>query len=236
MPQRLNYVADTIKILRKELKSETTLIGFSGSPFTLATYMVEGKPTKNFKHIKKMVYGQPDMLHTLLALLTQAVTAYLQLQITAGVEAIQIFDTWGGILPPTYFAHYSAYYMQQVVANLQPYRIPITLFTRGGENLMPALLTCEPDMIGIDWTIDMTWAKKHMAHQVALQGNLDPAMLYGTRELVSGEVDRILSLFGKESGHVFNLGHGIFPDVPVDMVAFLVDRVRQQSAKLRALT
>jgi uroporphyrinogen decarboxylase len=234
LPRRLKYVADTIKILKQELKSETTLIGFSGSPFTLATYMIEGKPTKNFKHIKKMLYGQPDVLHALLALLTRAVTAYLQLQIEAGVEAIQIFDTWGGILPPGYFTPYSANYLKEIVEQLRSSQVPVTLFTRGGENLMPALLACKPAMIGIDWTIDMAWAKEHMAHQVALQGNLDPAMLYGTRELVGGEIDRILSQFGKESGHVFNLGHGIFPDIPVDMVAFLVDRVRQQSVKLHA--
>jgi uroporphyrinogen decarboxylase len=230
--ERLQYVGDTIAILRQELKNETTLIGFSGSPFTLATYMVEGKPTKNFKHIKKMLYGNPHLLQALLDLLTKAVTAYLQLQIEAGAEALQIFDTWGGILPPSFFGKYSASCMKEIVEKLSPYQVPITLFTRGGENLMPALLDCKPAMIGIDWTIDMAWAKKRMADHVALQGNLDPAVLYGKRQILAGEIDRILSVFGKESGHVFNLGHGIFPDVPVDKVSFLVDHVREQSIKL----
>jgi uroporphyrinogen decarboxylase len=231
--ERLHYVADTIKILRKELKSETTLIGFSGSPFTLATYMVEGKPTKNFKYIKKMLYSEGRLLERVLEMLTQAIIEYFKLQIEAGAEALQIFDTWGGILPPHYFEKFSALYMKNIVEEFKSSTIPITLFARGGENLMPALLACRPAMIGIDWTIDMGWAKQHLGTQVALQGNLDPAILYGDREIISREINRILSVFGTESGHVFNLGHGIFPDIPVDNVSFLVDRVHEQSVKLR---
>jgi uroporphyrinogen decarboxylase len=233
VPDRLCYVAETIKLLRKELNADRTLIGFSGSPFTLATYMVEGKPTKNFKHIKKMLYSDSRLLDKLLDILTQAIIRYLKLQIEAGAEALQIFDTWGGILPPHYFEKYSAYYMQTIIKELSPFKIPITLFTRGGENLMPALLACQPQMIGVDWTIDMSRAKQQMGNRVALQGNLDPAILYGSREVIGREVDRILAVFGKESGHVFNLGHGIFPDIPPENVSFLVDRVREQSVKLK---
>lgn len=230
--ERLYFVSDTIRLLRHELKSETALIGFSGSPFTLATYMVEGKPTRNFKHIKSMLYGETALLEELLDLLTDAIIRYLKLQIKAGVQALQVFDTWGGILPPYYFERYSAYYMKIIVEELKPLGVPVTLFARGGENLMPYLLDCNPAMIGIDWTIDMAWAKKHLGNQVALQGNLDPAILYGTREMITKEIERIVSVFGNQSGHVFNLGHGIFPDVPVDHVAFLVEQVREQSVKL----
>jgi uroporphyrinogen decarboxylase len=231
--ERLHYVADTIKILRNTLDAETILIGFSGSPFTLATYMVEGKPTKNFRYIKKILYGESGLLERLLEMLTQAIINYLKLQIEAGAQALQIFDTWGGILPPHYFEKFSAVYMKTIVDAVKSSNVPITLFARGGENLMPALLACRPAMIGIDWTIDMGWAKHRLGKQVALQGNLDPATLYGARDVIGREVDRILSVFGTESGHVFNLGHGIFPDIPVDNVSFLVDRVREQSVKLR---
>jgi uroporphyrinogen decarboxylase len=232
LTERLCYVADTIKILRKELKTDTALIGFSGSPFTLATYMVEGKPTKNFKYIKKMLYSDPRLLEKLLEMLTKAVIRYLKMQAAAGAEALQLFDTWGGMLPPHYFKRFSAYYMKLIVEELKTTKIPITLFARGGESLMPALLACQPAMIGIDWTIGMEWAKKNMGDQVALQGNLDPAILYGSRDVIARETDRILSVFGSESGHVFNLGHGIFPDIPVDSVSFLVDSIREQSEKL----
>ncbi len=234
LEEKLNFVADAIRMIRPELEGKTPLIGFSGSPFTLATYMIEGKPTRNFKHIKKMLYSEPERLMNLLQILTEAVSRYLIMQIKAGVQAVQIFDTWGGILPVHLYAPYSAQFMKQIVNNLRPYNIPVTLFSKGGIALLQQLTDSGADMLGVDWMTDMQAAKKIAGPVAALQGNLDPTALYGSKEIIKKEVEKNLSVFDGQSGHVFNLGHGILPDISVDNVRFLVDTVREVSERLHA--
>ena len=231
---KLSYVGDAIKMISTELGGKTPLIGFSGSPFTLATYMIEGKPTRNFKFIKQMLYHNPERLTSLLEMLTEAVSRYLVMQIEAGVQAVQLFDTWGGILPVHLYDPFSARYMKQISANLKKFGVPVTLFSKGGIELAKQLSDSSADMIGIDWMTDLKEAKNLLGAKFALQGNLDPTTLYGSHDIIRKEVTRVLEVFGPESGHVFNLGHGILPDIPVDNVYFLVDTVREISEKLHA--
>lgn len=229
---RLSYVGDAIKMITRELNGKTPLIGFSGSPFTLATYMIEGKPTRNFRFIKEMLYKTPDNLISLLDMLTEAVTRYLVMQIKAGVQAVQIFDTWGGILPVHLYEPFSARFMKHIAKELNRFDVPVTLFSKGGIELARQLSDSEAAMIGIDWMTSLGDAKQLLGDKFALQGNLDPTALYGSRDIIRREVIRILEVFGPESGHVFNLGHGILPDIPVDNVYFLVDTVRKESEKI----
>jgi uroporphyrinogen decarboxylase len=231
---RLSYVGDAVKMIRGALNGKTPLIGFSGSPFTLATYMIEGKPTRNFKYIKQMLYNYPQRLIDLLELLTEAVVRYLKMQIQAGAQALQVFDTWGGILPVHLYEPYSAKYLKKIASELKQFNVPITLFSKGGIDLARQLSNSEANMIGIDWMTDMGEARKLLGSKFALQGNLDPTTLYGSQDIIRQEVLRVLEVFGKESGHVFNLGHGILPDIPVDNVSFLVDVVREISEKLHS--
>jgi uroporphyrinogen decarboxylase len=231
---RLTYVAEAIKMVRKELNGKTPLIGFSGSPFTLATYMIEGKPTRNFRFIKQMMYTDPALLHHILEMLTEAVAAYLDMQIEAGAQAVQVFDTWGGILPPHRYMEYSGNYMKTIVDSIKKHNRPVTLFSKGGIDLLTKLRNSGADMLGVDWMTDMREAKERTGDQAALQGNLDPTILYGSREIIKKEVEKILEVFNGRSGHVFNLGHGILPDIPVDNVAYLVDIVREISARLHS--
>lgn len=232
LEHNLGYVTAAIKSIRAELNGATPLIGFSGSPFTLAVYMVEGKPTRNFKFIKKLVYSQPNRLAGLLELLTEAVTRYLRMQIIAGVQAIQIFDTLGGILPVHLYSEFSGNFMKRIVANLKESEIPVTLFTKGGIDCIRQLADAGADMLGVDWKTDMQTAKSIIHPVAALQGNLDPTVLYGTRSVIHKEVEKILNVFGGESGHVFNLGHAILPDIPLDNVSFMVDTVYNLSSKM----
>ncbi|MCK5406990.1 MAG: uroporphyrinogen decarboxylase [Candidatus Krumholzibacteria bacterium] len=234
LEDRLEYVSAAIRTIRAELGRETPLIGFSGSPFTLATYMIEGKPTRNFKHIKSMLYREPDRLTKLLEILTDAVSRYLTMQIKAGVQAVQIFDTWGGILPVHLYESFSARHMTKVINNLASYDAPKTLFSKGGIDLIRQLKYSKADMLGVDWMTDMKEARSIAGSSFALQGNLDPTTLYGSMDIIKREVDKILDVFDGSSGHVFNLGHGILPDIPVDNVQFLVDHVRMRSEKLHA--
>jgi uroporphyrinogen decarboxylase len=194
--------------------------------------MIEGKPTRNFKNIKTMLYSNPKLLENLLELLSDAVSTYLKMQIRAGAQAIQIFDTWGGILPVHLYRRYSANYMKKIVQQLKPLKVPVTLFSRGGLSYLLQLRDSSADMLGVDWLTDMGEAKRHLDEVAALQGNLDPTALYGSHEIIKQEVDKILDVFGSQSGHVFNLGHGILPDIPVDNVYFLVDYIRQRSSAL----
>jgi uroporphyrinogen decarboxylase len=232
LEDKLSYVADAIRMIRRELGEKTPLIGFSGSPLTLATYMIEGAPTRNFKSIKQMLFSKPGDLARLLELLTDAVTRYLKMQISAGAQAVQLFDTWGGILPPHLYESFSAGYMKQIVKILKSTGVPVTLFSKGGIDLLDKLTDSGADMLGVDWMTDFTRAKQVAGSSFALQGNLDPTALYGSRDIIGREVDRILDVFGSESGHVFNLGHGILPDISVDNVRFLVDYVHERSEKL----
>lgn len=232
----LGYVASAVRNIRSELNGSIPLIGFSGSPFTLAVYMVEGKPTRNFKFIKKMLYTNPALLLKLLNFLTDAVLRYLRLQIKAGVQAIQIFDTWGGILPVHLYSDFSGNFMKQIVANLNGTDTPVTLFTKGGIECIKHLADSGAAMLSVDWMTDIQRAKRIAYPVAALQGNLDPTVLYGTRSVIRKETEKILKVFGSESGHVFNLGHGILPDIPVENVHYLVDTVATISAKMYGRT
>lgn len=232
LEEKLNYVAAAIRMIRGELEGETPLIGFSGSPLTLATYMIEGAPTRNFSFVKRMLYSDPHRLERLLGILTDAVIRYLKMQVGAGVQAVQVFDTWGGILPPHLYEPFSAAPMKRIVDALKATGVPVTLFSKGGIDLLRNLAGSGADMLGVDWMTDMSMARRTVGDSFALQGNLDPSALYGSREIISREIDRILGVFGAGSGHVFNLGHGILPDIPVDNVQFLVEYVRERSTAL----
>lgn len=231
--QDLRYVTDTIRLVQHELKGKVPLIGFAGSPWTLATYMVEGGTTKTFSRIKAMIYQQPQLLQHLLALLTHAVIDYLNAQIKAGVNAVMIFDSWGGVLSYNDYPRFSLNYMQQIIAGLIDTEagksIPSILFTKNGDQWLEGMATTGCNGIGIDWTCDLTAARARVGNKVALQGNLDPCVLYGSPATIRAEVQRVLKAFGHGNGHVFNLGHGIYPDIPFENVQILVDAVHEFS-------
>ncbi len=224
--QELGYVMDAVRIIRRELKGEVPLIGFSGSPWTLATYMVEGGSTKEFRRIKGMLFDQPALLHQLLGKLADAVILYLNAQIRAGAQAVQIFDTWGGVLSGRDYREFSLQYMQRIVAGLtrehDGRRVPVILFTKNGGSWLEAMAETGADCLGLDWTCDIDQARARVGDRVALQGNMDPAVLYASPERIRAEVADILARFGQGSGHVFNLGHGIQQHVdPAHAGAFI---------------
>lgn len=231
--QELQYVMNAVRTIRRELKGEVPLIGFSGSPWTLATYMVEGGSSKTFTKIKKMLYADPHLLHLLLDKLADAVILYLNAQIKAGAQAVMLFDTWGGVLAHRDYLDFSLQYMHKIVAGLIRHhdgrQVPITLFTKGGGLWLEQIADTGCDAVGLDWTVNLAEAKARIGHKVALQGNMDPAVLYATQDRIEQEVSRILAEFGEGSGHVFNLGHGIHQDVPVESPAIFVDAVHRFS-------
>jgi len=227
--EELKYVTDAVSTIRKNLKNETPLIGFSGSPWTLATYMVEGGTTKNFGKVKGMMFAQPKSMHKLLDVLTKSVTAYLNAQIESGAQAVMIFDTWGGVLTTRDYNNFSLQYMQQIIDGLirekDGNKIPVTMYTKGGAGWLEKMAETGADCIGLDWTIDINQARARIGDKVSLQGNMDPCILYSTPELIEKEVADILAKFGKGSGHVFNLGHGIHPTIDPKNVKSYVDAV-----------
>ena len=227
--EELRYVMDGVRAIRSALNGRVPLIGFSGSPWTLATYMVEGQGAKNFSKVKAMMYDRPDLMHRLLDVTADAVIAYLNAQIAAGAQAVMIFDTWGGALGPRHYRSFSLDYMDAIVSGLtreaEGRRVPVILFTKGGGNWLEAMAETGCDALGLDWTVDIGEARRRVGHKVALQGNLDPCALYAKPDKITGEADRILDAFGEHPGHVFNLGHGITPDIEPDHVAALVDAV-----------
>lgn len=231
--QELQYVMNAVRTIRRELKGEVPLIGFSGSPWTLATYMVEGGSSKAFTKIKKMLYAEPEILHLLLDKLADAVTLYLNAQIKAGAQSVMIFDTWGGVLGHREYLEFSLQYMQKIVENLirqnEGRKVPVTLFTKGGGLWLEAIADTGCDAVGLDWTVDLADAKKRIGHKVALQGNMDPSVLYASPARIEQEVRSILADFGEGSGHVFNLGHGIHQDVPEISPKVFVDAIHQYS-------
>jgi uroporphyrinogen decarboxylase len=234
--ERLQFVAFAIKNILEELDGKKPLIGFSGSPFTLAAYMIEGTPTRNFKYIKSMLYKDSSILRQLLDMLTEAVIHSLTLQIAAGVHAVQIFDTWGGILPVHLFDTFSGQYMKKIAKELKPLGAPVILFSKGGLEPIRVLADSQAHMLGVDWMTEMADARDAAGNRMALQGNMDPGVLYGDNKTIGREVGKILDVFKGNSGHVFNLGHGIMPDASVDKVSFLVDEVRTQSEALHSLS
>ncbi|MGL6175693.1 MAG: uroporphyrinogen decarboxylase, partial [Vibrionaceae bacterium] len=230
----LGYVMDAVRTIRQELAGSVPLIGFSGSPWTLATYMVEGGSSKAFTKIKKMLYSDPNSLHLLLDKLADNVAAYLNAQIKAGAQAVMIFDTWGGVLTPRDYQLFSLQYMQKIVANLlrehDGARVPVTLFTKNGGLWLEQIAATGCDAVGVDWTIDIADAKQRIGDKVALQGNMDPSVLYAPPARIREEVATILAGFGQGNGHVFNLGHGIHQDVPPEHVAAFIQAVHELSA------
>ncbi len=230
-PERdLAYVMDAVTLIRRELNGAVPLIGFSGSPWTLATYMVEGGSSKDFRRIKTMLYDQPEVLHRLLTVLADSVTAYLNAQIAAGAQVVQIFDTWGGALSHAAYEEFSLAYMRRIISQLtrehDGRRVPVILFTKGGGQWLEAIANSGCDAIGLDWTTDIAQARARVGHQVALQGNMDPAVLHASPAAIRAEVKRILDLYGAHAGHIFNLGHGITPEVPPEHVAVFVEAVQ----------
>jgi len=231
----LGYVMDAVRLIRRELKGEVPLIGFAGSPWTLATYMVEGGGSKTFAKAKALLFEEPKAAHQLMDLLADSVAAYLNAQINAGAQAVMVFDSWGGALSNAHYKEYSLAAMQRIVDQLirekDGVKIPVTLFTKGGGLWLEAIAATGCDAVGLDWTIDIGEARRRVGDKVALQGNMDPAVMAASTSTVCNEAERILQSFGQGSGHVFNLGHGITPDISTENVAALVDTVHSQSRK-----
>lgn len=229
----LRYVMDAVRTIRKGLNGDVPLIGFSGSPWTLATYMVEGGSSKAFTKIKKMMYADPAALHALLDKLADSVVLYLNAQIAAGAQSVMVFDTWGGVLTPRDYRDFSLQYMHKIVDGLtrenEGRKVPVTLFTKNGGMWLEAIAATGCDAVGLDWTINIAEARARVGNKVALQGNMDPSMLYAPAERIEQEVQSILDGFGHGSGHVFNLGHGIHLDVPPENAKVFVDAVHKYS-------
>ncbi len=233
MRESLAYVTDAIQLVRRELNGQVPLIGFSGSPWTLATYMVEGGSSKTFSKIKKLIYDQPALAHKLLGRLADSVIDYLNMQIEAGAQIIQIFDTWGGVLSDQAFREFSLRYLARIVSGLtrehEGRKVPIILFCKGCNTHLEVQADTGCDALGIDWTISLAEAKSRVGMQVALQGNLDPAILLTNPDVIHQEASKVLASFGQGTGHVFNLGHGITPEVPPENLGALIDTVHQLS-------
>ena len=229
----LSYVMDAVRTIRRELDGKVPLIGFSGSPWTLATYMVEGGSSKDFARVKTMAYNQPELMHQLLSILSAAVADYLPAQVHAGAQALQIFDTWGGSLSAAAYREFSLTYMQRIAEKLpreaEGRAVPLIVFTKGGGQWLSSIADCGAQAVGIDWTTDIGRARAAVGDRVALQGNMDPMMLFASPKRIREEVGSILAGFGEGSGHIFNLGHGITPGVNPDHVTAFVDAVIELS-------
>lgn len=234
-PKDLTYVLDAVSTIRKELNGRVPLIGFSGSPWTLATYMVEGGSSKDFRRIKAMMYDQPEVLHLLLDKLADSVIDYLNEQIKSGAQAVQIFDTWGGSLSHGCYEQFSLKYMTKIVNGLirehDGREVPVILFTKGGGQWLEKMAGSGCSALGIDWTTSLTDARARVGSEVALQGNMDPSVLYGSQKTIRNEVERILAEYGHGTGHVFNLGHGIHQWVDPAHAGYFVEAVTELSVK-----
>jgi len=229
----LRYVLDACSQIRRALNDEVPLIGFSGSPFTLACYMIEGRGTRDFLATKRMLYTRPDLLHRILEVNAQAVATYLNAQIESGVQAVMLFDTWGGVLSHAAFHEFSLHYLRAVLElvrrNHDGQIVPRTVFTKGGGLWLEGLADTGTDCVGVDWTVDLGAARGRVGKRVALQGNLDPGVLLAPPQVVRSEAAAVLAAFGAGNGHVFNLGHGVLPQTPPESIATLVDAVHELS-------
>jgi len=231
----LQYVMNAVRTIRRELNGRVPLIGFSGSPWTLATYMVEGGSTKEYAHVKGMMFDRPDLMHKLLETTAKSVTSYLNAQIAAGAQAVMIFDTWGGVLTPRDYKEFSLNYMQQIVDGLtrenEGRKVPVTLFTKGGGAWIEDMAATGCDGLGIDWTLNIGEARKRVGDKVALQGNMDPSILYASPDRIRAEVAEILASYGTGTGHVFNLGHGIHQHIDPENAGAFINSVHELSAQ-----
>ena len=231
----LRYVLDAVRQARVALDGRVPLIGFSGSPFTLACYMIEGQGSSDFATVKSMLYRRPDLLHHILSVNATAVTTYLNAQIESGAQVVMLFDTWGGMLSHAAYDEFSLAYSKRVMAGLtrerDGLRVPSIVFTKGGGNWLESIADIGCDAVGLDWTIDIGAARSRVGAKVALQGNLDPAVLLSSAAAIRHEAERVLTSFGNGSGHVFNLGHGISQYTPPENVAALIETVRSFSTR-----
>ena len=231
--QELRYVIDAVRLIRKTLQGRVPLIGFSGSPWTLATYMVEGSSSKSFQKVKGLMYERPALMHEMLDKLARSVAEYLNAQIEAGAQTVMLFDTWGGMLSSDDYQDFSLRYARQVLESLKTThegeRIPTILFTKGGGQWLEAMADSGYDALGLDWQTDLALARSRVGGQVALQGNMDPVALYASPEVIRGKVRAVLEKYGSGTGHVFNLGHGILPDINPEHVRAMVDAVHELS-------
>lgn len=231
MEQDVPYVIETIKILRRELAGKVPLIGFGGAPFTLACYMVEGKGSKDFAQIKRMMYAAPDVYAALMEKITTMSMEYLNAQIAAGAQCIQIFDTWGGILSPADYERYVLPYTVRLINGLNRMDTPVIHFVKGSGAMLDTVKKAGGDVMGLDWHVNLGAARDLLGSQMAVQGNLDPTVLYATPEIIEREVKRVLDENAGRPGHIFNLGHGILPTVPAENARFMVDCVHRLSQK-----
>ena len=239
--EHLRYVTDAVSEIRRALDNSVPLIGFSGSPYTLSCYMVEGGSSDDYRHVKTMLYNRPDLMHRILSVTADAVTSYLNAQIEAGAQAVMIFDSWGGGLSAAAYEEFSLQYMRRIVAGLTKEKdgekIPCIVFTKGGGLWIEKIAAIGCDAVGLDWTIDIGEARRRTNGKVALQGNLDPNVLFASPEVVQAEAKKVLDSYhaagGSKTGHVFNLGHGISQFTPPDHVTALVEAVHGHSRKLR---
>ena len=231
--QELQYVMNAVSTIRRELKGQVPLIGFSGSPWTLATYMVEGGSSKTFSQIKAMAFGEPALMHQLLDVVADSVIAYLNAQVEAGAQALMIFDTWGGVLSGPAYKEFSLSYMAKIVDGLtreaDGRKVPVTLFTKNGGQWLEDMAATGCDALGLDWTTELGSARARVGDRVALQGNMDPSMLYAPIPAIQQEVKRLLASYGEGEGHIFNLGHGIHPDVNPEHAGAFIEAVQRES-------
>jgi uroporphyrinogen decarboxylase len=231
--ERLSYVYDALSLTRRELGGRVPLIGFAGAPWTLASYAVEGGGSKSFETVKTLLYNQPDVLHALLSRLAEVVSEYLLQQTRSGADIVQIFDTWAGVLSKDAFLEFSLPYIMHIVERVKAGSdVPVIVFAKGANTCLPEIAACGCDVVGLDWTVDIGEARLAVGGQVALQGNLDPVILYATPDAIRAEVQRILQWYGKHPGHIFNLGHGILPTVPPEHARAMIDAVKEYSLEI----
>lgn len=235
MQDELGYVMNAVSTIRRELNGRVPLIGFSGSPWTLATYMVEGSGSKEFGKVKGMMYDTPEIMHQLLSTVAESVIQYLNAQIDAGAQAVMVFDTWGGMLTPETYRTFSLDYMQKIVDGVKREadgrQVPVVLFTKNGGQWLETMADTGCDALGLDWTTNIGEARQRVGNRVAIQGNLDPCVLYASPETIRARAKQVIDDFGQHDGHVFNLGHGIHQHINPDHVKALVDAVHEYGAR-----
>lgn len=230
----LKYVLDAVSLTKKELSGRVPLIGFSGSPWTLLTYMVEGGGSKNFSNVKRMIFNNPELAHNILDKLSNAIAIYLSAKIEAGANAVQIFDTWGGILSQDDYREFSLQYVERIISKIKRKTEPVIYFPKGVHSNLERVADCGADVLGLDWTMDLGKVREIVKDKVALQGNMDPTVLYGNENSIKERALKTMKSYGNGHGHIFNLGHGILPDVNPENAKTLVNFVKENSAQFHA--